>query len=237
MDNKPKVITISEVKPKNFKLERFLSEYNIDGYEMIPLNLNKGDPGRGMILYIDSNLKYTPITVNGAYQEYICIEIQLKGNDRFLVASVYRSPSCENINNENLNNFLKLLNSMDYSHLLIFGDMNFPNIDWVNITTDRGPGDIKYEFLETIRDCFLHQNITEPTRGRGDAKPSTIDLLFSNEEGMVTDVNIEPPLGKSDHSVINFKFNGYLANSNCDKTRYKYDKADYVNMKKYLDID
>jgi len=54
---------------------------------------------------------------------------------------------------------------------------------------------------------------------------------------MVTDVNIEPPLGKSDHSVINFKFNGYLANSNCDKTRYKYDKADYVNMKKYLDID
>lgn len=59
MDNKPKVITISEVNKKNFKLERFLSEYNIDEYEMIPLNLNKGDPGRGMILYIDSNLKYT----------------------------------------------------------------------------------------------------------------------------------------------------------------------------------
>ena len=80
--------------------------------------------------------------------------------------------------------------------------MNFLNIDWVNITTDRGPGDINYGFLETIRDCFLYQHITEPTRGRGDAKPSTIDLLFSNEEGMVTDVYIEPPLGKNYRLII-----------------------------------
>lgn len=150
---------------------------------------------------------------------------------------MYKSSSCENINNKNLNNFLRLLNSMSYSHLLIFGDINCSTIDCVNMTTNRGPGDINYEFLETIRDCFLHQHITEPTRGRGDAKLSTLDVLFSNEEGMVTDVNVAPPLGKSDHSVINFKFNGYHANSNCDKTRYKYDKADYVNMKKYLNID
>jgi hypothetical protein len=51
-----------------------------------------------------------------------------------------------------------------------------------------------------IRDCFLDQHISEPTRGRGETKPSTIDLLFSNEEGKVDNIDISPPLGTSDHS-------------------------------------
>ena len=63
--------------------------------------------------------------------------------------------------------------------------MNFTNIHLVDIKTDKGPGHVSYEFLEAIRDCFLHQHIIEPTRGRGDARPTTLDLLFSNEEGVV----------------------------------------------------
>jgi hypothetical protein len=68
---------------------------------------------------------------------------------------------------------------MSYSHLLLFGDMNFPHIDWNNISTDKGAGDCNYEFLESIRDCFLDQHIYEPTRGRGETKPSTFlsDLM------------------------------------------------------------
>jgi hypothetical protein len=88
-----------------------------------------------------------------------------------------------------------------------------------------------------IRDCFLDQHISEPTRGRGETKPSTIDLLFSKEEGMVDNIDISPPLGKSDHSLILFVFNIYVENQNTSKIRYKYDKADFESMRDILNID
>jgi hypothetical protein len=237
LERKPKVIAISEVKPKNFRFERSISEYNIAGYEMITLNLNKEDNGRGMIVYIDSSIKYSPISIDTEFLECICVEFQLKNNDKLLLASVYRSPSSSDENNSNFYELLKKLSRSKYSHLLIFGDMNYPFIDWVSTSSEKGPGDVNYEFLETIRDCYLHQHILEPTRGRGEAKPTTIDLLFSNEEGMVDNIEIQPPLGKSDHSVITFDFRGYVENQNKNKVRYKYDKADYKEMHKILDID
>ena len=88
-----------------------------------------------------------------------------------------------------------------------------------------------------IRDCFLDQHISEPTRGRGETKPSTIDLLFSKEEGMVDNIDISPPLGKSDHSLISFVFIIYVENQNTSKIRYKYDKADFESMRDILNID
>jgi hypothetical protein len=49
---------------------------------------------------------------------------------KLLLASIYRSPSSDDVNNGNLNISLKKLCNMSYSHLLLFGDMNFPHIDW-----------------------------------------------------------------------------------------------------------
>ena len=46
LDSKPHIIALSEVKPKNFKFERDLSEYTIERYEIIPMNLKKDDKGR-----------------------------------------------------------------------------------------------------------------------------------------------------------------------------------------------
>jgi hypothetical protein len=65
----------------------------LDGYEMLTLNLCKTDAGRGMILYIDSCVKYSPINIDIDFQEYICVEFSLKNKDKLLLASIYRSPS------------------------------------------------------------------------------------------------------------------------------------------------
>jgi hypothetical protein len=108
---------------------------------MLTLNLCKNDVGRDMILYIDSCVKYSPIHIDIDFQEYICVEFSLKNKDKLLLASIYRSPSSDDVNNGNLNIFLKKLCNMSYSHLLLFGDMNFSHIDWNNISTDKGAGD------------------------------------------------------------------------------------------------
>ena len=54
---------------------------------------------------------------------------------------------------------------------------------------------------------------------------------------MISDINLDSPLGKSDHSVIIFQFNAYISANNAPKTRYKYDKGDYNSMKDFLNIN
>jgi hypothetical protein len=84
---------------------------------------------------------------------------------------------------------------------------------------------------------LLSISALEPTRGRGTDKPSTLDLIFSSEEGMVSDNDIEAPVGKSDHSLVCFRFNAYIEEKPRVKLRYKYDKADYEQVRKVMDID
>ena len=87
-DIKPSIIALSEVKPKNYRDERLLAEYNLEGYEFIHTNISKEDRGRGMILYVNENVRYTPVNFDREYQEYLAAEISLKDNDKLLVVSV-----------------------------------------------------------------------------------------------------------------------------------------------------
>ena len=79
---------------------------------------------------------------------------------------------------------------------------------------------------------------TEPTRGRINQNPHILDLLLTNEEGMVSDVEYLSPLGKSDHPVLTFKFNCYIEQSNSERIKFYYDKADFNGFRSDLnDID
>ena len=236
MSEKPMIIALQEVKPKNFKYDRLLAEYNLEGYEIIHKNLEKSSRGRGMLIYIQQSLKYTSVNIDIDFEEYLCIEIKLSGNDKLLFSSIYRSPSSTQLENQKLCELLRKICNMKYSHYITVGDYNLPKIDWRNCTTPAGPGDVHFEFIETLRDCFWEQHVTEPTRGRSDSSPSLIDLVISNEEGMVGDINILQPLGKSDHSTIVFKFLGYTKGQK-EKVRLDYNKADYENMKNLLEVD
>ena len=121
-----------------------------------------------------------------------------------------------------------------YSHILTLGDFNYPGIDCINWATESNQGDSQYEFIVTVRDCYLYQHIQEPTRSRRSNIPPSIDLIFTNEKGMISDINLDSPLGKSDHTVMLFQFNVYSSSNNAPKTCYKYDKGNYNNMNDFL---
>ena len=94
-------------------------------------------------------------------------------------------------------------------HLLICGDFNHPEIDWLEETTPESTSNPASMFIECIRDCFLHQHIKKTTHiGKGEIG-NTLGLVFTNEEGMVEDVKRNSPLGKSDHMIITFSFRAY----------------------------
>ena len=131
---------------------------------------------------------------------------------------------------------MRKLVSAKYTHYLTLGDFNYPGICWENYSTSKGTDECEYHFVECVKDCYWFQHIKETTRGRGTNNASLLDLVLTNEEGMVSDINIEAPLGKSDHSVILFRFNAHIT-SEYEKTRYCYNKADFEAMKTELDID
>ncbi len=120
-----------------------------------------------------------------------------------------------------------------YSHICLVGDFNFKNIKWDNLSTLKSENSKEVKFIETVRDCFLHQHITEPTRNRGMDEPSIIDLVFTNEEMQISNIEYHAPLGKSDHSVISFTYNCYI-DTNSTSKRFLYDKADFAAMNNHL---
>ena len=66
--------------------------------------------------------------------------------------------------------------------ILLVGDFNYKNIDWINHTVNGTKYSEPTKFYDCIQDCYLQQHVHEYTRHRGKDKPSTLDLLFTNLE-------------------------------------------------------
>ena len=152
-----------------------------------------------------------------------------------LFGCFYRSPtpnSTSDKNNDRINRLLKFLSKTPYAHKCRVGDFNYRDINWVSWTTFHSEDSKEHKFIETIRDCYLHQHNEENSRRRGKDQPSLIDLIFT-DESMQIEVMHHAPLGKSDHNVICFKFNCYLDYSK-PKEIYQYTKADFEAMRRHL---
>ena len=207
-EHSPHIIGVSEVLPKNFSNKIYHEEFQIKGYEMIPHRNIIENKGRGSILYIQENIVYKTLELDKGmvFNENISVEISLNGNDKLICTLVYRRGQSNDENNQNMINLFNKLSEMNPSHLLVMGDMNLTDIDWVNLRCKtNNTDDINYKFLECVRDCYLYQHVNENTRQRGEDEPSAIDLVFTNEEFMVPSIEYLAPLGKSDHSTLKFE--------------------------------
>ena len=233
----PDVIAVSEVLPKNFKNTVYKEQFNIEGYDMIPHTNVEKNIGRGSIMYIKKDIPYKEVILDSKFsnfEEVILAEINLNKNDRILCVNVYRRGESSELNTNLLLDIIDSICNKKYSHIIIMGDFNLKQINWEESSC---PGenteDFNHKFIECIRDNFLFQHVTEPTRKRGQDEPSTLDLIFTNEENMVKDLEYLPPLGRSDHSVI--KFNIPCARDIREpKIIVKYEKGNYKEMNEEL---
>ncbi|CAG2196936.1 unnamed protein product [Mytilus edulis] len=233
-DNKPNIIGITEVKPKANRYKPSTAEYSIPevgNYKMFEKNI-KSDEGRGLLMYVDSNLEATEITMKTEFQENIFIKVKLNQNDKLLVGLIYRTPSNSSKEyNDKLVNLMSEATDMGYSHILIMGDFNYPEINWETWNTkgDR-PNSTENKFLEALQDNFLYQHTTKPTRWRGADTPHTLDLLITNEEEMISNLEYMSPLGKSDHCVLSFDFNCYVNIKRAPKIANLYNHGNYKDF-------
>ena len=165
----PDLIGITEVKPKKIKYSMEPAEFLLDtdmDYDMFYRNIDNFI-GRGMILYTKKSLKAKEVQMNTVFQENVFVSVQLNKKDSLLVGLVYRSDSGTETNNYNLLEPITEANSMGYSHLLIMGDFNYPNINWERRNCKGSFDSPDCKFIECLQDNYMFQHVTKPTRWRG----------------------------------------------------------------------
>ena len=193
-----------------------------------------------MCIYIHRSLKPRRSSLNDItkYEECIWLDISLDGKNRLLLGCICRSPNSDENNNSKLNQLLRSARDQRASHILVIGDFNFPSLTWKEDAIDpvnRTAEDA--QFLESTRDAFLFQHVHEPTRYRLHQHANTLDLIFTNEEGMVSDLEVRDPLGKSDQSMITFQFHCHTTYSENSPDKYLYGKGDYDKLRHMMTHD
>ena len=89
------------------------------------------------------------------------------------------------------------------------------------------------KFIDIIEECYLYQHTNRPTRCRGDDMPSQLDIIFTNELEMASDVQHMAPLGESDHQMLKFNFNCYAEYTGTQQ-RFNYNRGDYEDARQEL---
>ena len=235
-EEKPDIIGLTELKPKHSHYvlqppELELSEY--DCFHQI------SGSGRGVVLYIKSSLQAVEVNIregfdHKAVQDTKWCEIRLAGKDKMIVGVIYRSPNNTNPNNMLLAESLLKFTSMGHSHIIVMGDFNHPELDWIRDISLASNNHPATKFLEAIRDTFLFQNVTQPTHHRGLQKSNILDLIFSNEKDMIANLQYKTPIGKSHHSVLTFTAQCYYNAPMPSGKIYSYDKGDYLGLNDHI---
>ena len=226
-DKNPDIVALTEIYPKNSMFKNDDAKFNIDLYDKF---ITEMDSGRGIVIYVKSSLGASEINHDSEFNEQVWCEINLKNNDKLLIGCIYRSPNSTILNSNSLNKLIIDASTKRFSHILILGDYNYKEINWVNGSTSVSENHIATRFLETVRDSFLYQHVTKPTRVKDGNVPSVLDLVFTNEENMVENIEYNMGLGKSDHLMLEIDFNCYIENSVNSRKKYMYNRGNYTQM-------
>ncbi len=153
-----------------------------------------------------------------------------------------RSDSGSEENNYNLlSQIKKLLSSNDCNtdKLIIVGDFNLSSIDWESwMTKLDSTTDLNFNFIELLRDYYLVQHVSRPTRGHCNNNLNVPDLIITNNITEISNLDFLSPLGKSDHCVLQLSIIYDINFNPAAKPKSSYDKADYTDINNLLaDID
>ena len=178
------------------------NELGIEGYTLYQGDHSdgKGGLGRGVGMYVHDSLNHSacPMLENGSFDCSTWSVIKLRDNKSLLLGAVYRSPNSSADNNQLLLEMIRRAATVKHEYLMICGDFNLPLINWSSHQSADSESSLSSCFLEMVEDLDLFQHVQNSTRFRG-SQNSCLDLIFTNEENMVNDIQELPPLGKSDH--------------------------------------
>ena len=234
-DQNPDIICLVETKTSPEDANDHI--YDCENYEIFRKDrANQKGPGGGVCILVKKSLKVSDLDLislnNHRFEESVWCEIKCGGKP-IVIGSVYRKPSSSKDNNKLLLDLFSVCNTYsNRAQIFICGDFNYGAIDWENNLVDRHGqhvGDAA-EFLDMYNDHFFHQHVDDWTHNRGAENPSRLDLIFSNNEHDVENLQYGAPLGNSHHSVLicNLVVEGNAVDIVDESMRYSHHKGDYI---------
>ncbi|MES9884550.1 MAG: reverse transcriptase family protein [Sedimenticola sp.] len=231
------IIIVTETLPKNrLNCDIAEIELQISGYTLFGPQISDYT-GRGIGIYLKEGLASIQlITTQYTNIEVTSVGIKLQNTDWLLIQCVYRSPNSQGNYMEELAIVLSYdnYNNIKFSHRLVVGDFNFKDIDWDAEQSLHSEIHPATQFLEKVRDSYMFQHVKEATRIRQGESDSILDLIFTNEENMVEKIHYLPPLGKSDHVVLQFTLTLYIDKPISSEQRFNYNKGNYRSINEEL---
>ena len=113
------------------------------------------------------------------------------GHTTVTIGVAYRCPNITIQNNEIIHNAIGEVSKGD---CIIMGDFNNGNIKW---DSQQITGVEDQQFVCLVQDNFLPQHVLEPTRAA-----RVLDIVLSSQTEFVDTVEIQEPLGSSDHNLL-----------------------------------
>lgn len=182
--------------------------------------------GGGVAVLVHNSIKSTLLSTtstDGGEIMWVLIE---NASSNILIGNFYRS----NVTlNNPLDKFFTELESLIpiYHDIVLTGDFNLPNIDW-NVPT--APSLYKQdEVLEKVTSLGFQQYVLENTRGQ-----NVLDLIFSNNYALISNVVVDDPLSTSDHLKIMCSLN-FKPNILCENYR-NWNKCFTFGFERYLEF-
>ena len=165
------------------------------GYDIFRTDRALEQTGGGVMTTIKHNIfihSSQIISISTTSLEIVAVECTLPNHSKWLFICCYRPPDANN-----LNDFRSLCDNLlpNYEQIIIGGDLNFPNITWME-SNYAG-------FCDILDDYFMSQLCLLPTRDF-----NILDLLITNLPELVSISDVRNPsiLGmSSDHRIIQFK--------------------------------
>lgn len=193
--------------------------------------------GGGVCMMVNRKLGAVNILIPNSYfdAELLCVDV-LYNSAKCRVIVVYRSTNSLQQSVTQTEQLLRCIEDLVRVSwpCYIAGDFNAGSINWSCLTAPQGGTDSM--LLDFAVDNGLTQIVSAPTR-----LDNVLDIVLVNEPNTVFDVDINPPLGFSDHSRVNFTIvldSATAAHNLRDDQptikRYRWCDADYNGMRDYL---
>ena len=229
---KPDIISITESWGNDDITDGIFA---LSGYTMYRDDKKEG-VGGGALLYINDKIEQRVCRALSSltFESSTWCWVLGKGGSKILVGSIYRSPNSTRQNDELLAQMISKANEVaGENRIIILGDFNLPNIDWLNDELRPINKEIERKLFDIFTDCFWHQHVHKPTRFRNN-QASTLDLIFTKEEEDVRNIDVLPGLGLSDHGVVIGDFVCEWKSRVVQKPRRLYQKGDYNKINERL---
>ena len=182
------------------------------------------DPHGGVMVCIRSDIHANIIEID-TYKEICFVNLIIK-DFRIKVGVVYRPPSTNASDSSDLSRIMRD-QLQDCSSFVVFGDFNFPGINWEYMTSSTS---MERHFLEICDEIGVFQIIREPTTQHF----SVLDLCLCSSREIVTDVCIGECFSTSDHSIITCKIKIPRARENKKLEVHQFKNADWEMVRMNL---